>query len=117
MKVGIALLKILHILTKYLSGELPILRHSRHIIFIPNLDDDLIEWLFLFSGEDPFIIIINPTVSSFLFRIVSFQCSIEQGMVYLFYRFVGVSDVLRSALYTLGLPCTTTSRHCSRWMI
>ena len=73
----IALLEVLHIFIKYLCSKLSFLCLCSHIVFIPDLQNNLMERLLLFAGTDFLIIIINPAVTSGLLFIVSGECFIK----------------------------------------
>ena len=66
----IAPLKVLHIFIQHLCGKLSVLRFRSHVVLIPDLQDNLVEWLFLLAGTDFLIIIVNPAVTSGLLLIV-----------------------------------------------
>ena len=66
----ISLLKILHILIKYLCSKLSILGFCSHIILIPDLQNDLMECFLLLTSANFFIVIINITILSALLFVI-----------------------------------------------
>ncbi len=95
----ISLLKILYITIKYIFCSLPIIRNCIHIIFITNLYNNFIKRLFLFACTNFFIIIIYHSVISFLPFIIFFQCIIKQFMVYCFYIFIIIGNIIFTTFF------------------
>ena len=93
-EVGIALGKALHILVKYLGGELSGVAIDGGILPITNLHYDFVERFFLLSEAYFFVIIIYHTVGSRLLCVVFFEGFIKQFVVNITDLFITVSNVL-----------------------
>ena len=88
MQVWVAFLKALEILIQGKLGLLSDLRSRACVIFISDLDYQLMKGLLLFAGTDLFIIVFDLPVGSCLPGVIPFQGFIEQLMIYLFDRFI-----------------------------
>ena len=81
-EVWIALLKASIVLVQYGSCQFRILARGTHILFVSNLQDDLVEWLFLIAGANLLIVVGNTPVTSGLLFVVAFQSVIEKLVVH-----------------------------------
>ena len=88
MQIWVAFLKALKILIQGNLGLLSDLRSRARIIFVSDLDHQLMKGLLLFAGTDLFILVFDLPVCACLFGIVPFQSFIEQLMIYLFDRLI-----------------------------
>ena len=111
MKIGtehpqrrISPLKVLHIFIQHLYRKLSVLRFRSHVVLIPDLQDNLMEWFFLLAGTDFLIIIINPAVTSSLLLIVPGECFIKQFVIYVLNIFVAVFHV-QTASFRVSILC------------
>ena len=79
----IPFLKTFHIFIQYPCRDLPFGCFCSHIILIPDLQDNLMEWFFLLSRADLFVIISNLPIFPCLLCVIPFKRSVKQFMVHL----------------------------------
>ena len=91
-------MEALHILVQQFLCQCAILGQDTHIILIANLDDQLMEELFLLTCSQVLIVIGDTAVFAFLLGIVTIHCLVKQFMVYLLNRFIPVHDIQAAAL-------------------
>ena len=96
-EIGIALLKSLIILVQYLPCQFRILARGTHILFVSNLQDDLVKGLLLIARADFFIVVWNTPVCTGLLLVVAFQGFIEKLMVHGLDALIAVVDVQMGA--------------------
>ena len=94
----VPLLEPLHILVQQLFCQCAILGQDTHIILIANLDDQLMEELFLFACPQVLIVIGDTAILAFLLGIVTVHCLVKQFVVHFLNRFIPVYDIQAAAL-------------------
>ena len=107
-EVGIALLKALIIFVQYLPSQFLILAGGAHILFVPDLQDDLVERLLLIAGADFLIVVRNTPVCTGLLLVVAFQSFIEKLVVYGLDALIAIVDiqVCAASVYIFGFEPT-----------
>ena len=81
-QVGITLLESPIVFVEDCPSKLGVLSCCRHIFLVADLEDDLVEQLFLLSGLDVFVVIWNFSVLAFLLIVVLFQSFIKHFVVH-----------------------------------
>ena len=90
VQVGVSFPEALVVFVQRRLCLFPDLRARSCIIPIADLNDQLVEGLFLFAGSDFFIVILDPSVRACLFGVVTLQGFIEQLVIDLLDWFVAV---------------------------
>ena len=94
----VPLLEALHILVQQFLCQCAILGQDTHIIFVADLNDQLMEEFFLLACPQMLIVVVDTAVLAFLLGIVAVHCLVKQFMVYLLNRFIPVHDIQAAAL-------------------
>lgn len=92
-EVRVSLLKSSIIFIQHSSCQLRILAGGAHIFFVPDLQNDLVEWLFLIAGTNLLIVVWNTPVCTGLLLVVAFQSLIEKLVVYRLDAFIAIINV------------------------
>lgn len=90
----VSLLKIFHIIIQCLCRKLSFLCLCSHIVFISDLQNDFVKWLFLFTGCNLFLIVHYLPVFS-LFCIVTDTNFFKQFMIH-------ISNILIAVFHVQG---------------
>ena len=104
----VPLLEALHILVQQFLCQCAILGQDTHIIFVANLDDQLMEEFFLLACSQMLVVVGNTAVFALLLGVVATYCIIEQFVVYLLNRLIPVHDILAAA-FRVYILCGKTS--------
>ena len=94
----VPLLEALHILVQQFLCQCAILGQAPHIIFVADLDDQLMEELFLLACPQVLIVVGDTAVLALLLGIVTFHCLVKQFVVHLLNRLITVHDIQTAAL-------------------
>ena len=104
----IPFLEALHILVQQFLCQCAVLGQDAHIIFVADLDDQLMERLFLLACPQMLVVVGNTAVFALLLGVVATYCIIEQFVVYLLNRLIPVHDILAAA-FRVYILCGKTS--------
>ena len=94
----IPLLEALHILVQQFLCQCAILGQDTHIIFVADLDDQLMEELFLLACPQVLIVVVDTAVFALLLGIVTVHRLVKQFVVHFLNRFIPVYDIQAAAL-------------------
>ena len=91
-------MEALHILVQQFLCQCAILGQDTHIIFVADLDDQLMEKLFLLACPQVLIVVVDTAVLALLLGIVTLHCLVKQFVVHLLNRLITVHDIQAAAL-------------------
>ena len=94
----VPLLEALHILVQQFLCQCAILGQDTHIIFVADLDDQLMEKLFLLACPQVLIVVVDTAVLALLLGVVAVHCLVKQFVVHLLNRFIPVHNIQAAAL-------------------
>ena len=94
----IPLPETLHIFVQHLCRKLSILCFCSHVVFISDLQNNFMEWFFLFARQNFFIIILYLPVTSGLLLIIPGKCFIKQFVIHVFDIFIAVFHIQMASL-------------------
>ena len=91
-------MEALHILVQQFLCQRAVLGQDTHIILVADLDDQLMEELFLLTCPQVLIVVGDAAILAFLLGIVTVHRRVKQFVVYLLNRFIPVHDIQAAAL-------------------
>ena len=94
----VTFLEPLHILVKQFLCQCAVLGQDAHIIFVADLDDQLMEELFLLACPQVLIVVVDTAVFALLLGIVTVHRLVKQFVVHFLNRFIPVYDIQAAAL-------------------
>lgn len=108
-QIWIAFLEALIVFVEDCPRKLGVLSYCRHIFHVADLEDDLVEQLFLLSRLDMLVVIGNLSVLAFLFIVVLFQSFVKQFVVHFLDRLIAVIYIEVGTLAVHVLRCETAA--------
>ena len=94
----VTFLEALHILVQQFLCQCAVLGQDTHIIFVADLDDQLMEELFLLACPQVFIVVVDTAVLALLLGVVAVHCLVKQFVVHFLNRFIPVHNIQAAAL-------------------
>ena len=91
-------MEALHILVQQFLCQCAVLGQDPHIILVADLDDQLMEELFLLACPQVLIVVGDAAILAFLLGIVTVHRRVKQFVVYLPNRFIPVHNIQAAAL-------------------
>ena len=94
----VPLLEALHILVQQFLCQCAVLGQDARIIFVADLDDQLMEEFFLLTCPQVLIVVVDTAVLALLLGVVAVHCLVKQFVVHLLNRLITVHDIQTAAL-------------------
>ena len=91
-------MEALHILVQQFLCQYAVLGQDTHIIFVADLDDQLMEEFFLFACPQMLIVVVDTAVLAFLLGIVAVHCLVKQFVVHFLNRLIPIHNIQAAAL-------------------
>ena len=104
----VTFLEALHILVQQFLCQCAVLGQDTHIIFVADLDDQLMEELFLLACPQVLIVVVDTAVLALLLGVVAVHCLVKQFVVHLLNRLIPVHDI-QAATLRVYILCGKTS--------